>query len=119
MSWEYFLIPAILIITGIIMLLIPTSTVFAYKTKTASTNEQTQEFCNVLSARILIALGVVSVIALVLTRNIGFGFFGFKNMSDSILLMTMAALLLSLPIVNICCRIKFPELFSEDKNDKQ
>lgn len=57
MSWEKFLIPAILIITGIIMLLIPNSTVFAYKTKTASTNEQTQEFCNILSARILIALG--------------------------------------------------------------
>lgn len=52
MSWEYFLIPAILIITGIIMLLIPTSSIFAYKTKTASTNERTQEFCNVLSARI-------------------------------------------------------------------
>ncbi|MCX4355306.1 MAG: hypothetical protein OSJ43_03660 [Oscillospiraceae bacterium] len=53
MRWEYFLIPAILIITGIIMLLIPTSTIFAYKTRTASTNEQTQEFCNVLSARIM------------------------------------------------------------------
>lgn len=119
MSWEYFLIPAILIITGIIMLLIPTSTVFAYKTKTASTNERTQEFCNVLSARIMIALGVASSIALVLTRNAETGLFGFKNMSDSVMLIMLAALLISLPIVNFCCKKKFPELFDKDKNDKQ
>lgn len=67
----------------------------------------------------MIALGVASVIALVLTRNIGFGLFGFKNMGDSVMLITLAALVLSLPIVNICCKKKFPELFSKDKNDKQ
>lgn len=119
MRWEYFLIPAIMIITGVIMLLIPTSTVFAYKTKTASTNERTQEFCNVLSARIMIALGAASVIALVLTRNAERGLFGFKNMSDSVMLITLAALVLSLPIVNFRCRKKFPELFSKNKNGKQ
>lgn len=115
MSWEKFLIPAILIITGIIMLLIPTGTVFAYKTKTASTNERTQEFCNILSARILIALGVASITALMLTRNADHGLFGLKNMSDSVLLITAAVLLLSLPIVNFCCKKKFPELFHKDK----
>lgn len=119
MSWEYFLIPAVLIITGVIMLLIPTSTVFAYKTKTASTNEQTQEFCNVLSARIMIALGIASSIALVLTRSAEHGLFGFKNMGDSIMLIMLAALVASLPIVNILCRKKFPELFSKDKSGKR
>lgn len=78
MRWEYFVIPAILIITGIIMLLIPTHSVFAYKTRTASTNEQTQEFCNVLSARIMIAIGVASAVALILTRNAKTGFSGLK-----------------------------------------
>lgn len=118
MKWEYFIISAILLITGVIMLIIPTNTIFAYKTKTASTNEQTQEFCNVLSARIMIALGVASAIALVLTRNAETGLFGFKNMSDSVMLIMLAALVISLPIVNFCCKKKFPELFDKDKSDK-
>lgn len=115
MRWEYYIVPALLIITGIIMLLVPTSTVFAYKTRTASTNEQTQEFCNVLSARIMIAIGIVSAIALVLTRNAKSGLFGFAHMDDSVLAVTMACLVASLPIVNICCKKKFPELFDKDK----
>lgn len=115
MRWEYYIVPAILIITGIIMLLIPTSTVFAYKTRTASKNEQTQEFCNVLSARIMIALGVVSAIALVLTRNVKTGLFGFARMEDSVTAIMLAALVISLPIVDICCRKKFSELFDKDK----
>lgn len=115
MKWEYFIIPAIFIITGVIMLLVPTSTVFAYKTRTASKNEQTQEYCNVLSARIMIAIGVVSVIALVLTRNAESGLFGFAHMGDTVMCITLAGLVGSLPIVNICCRKKFPELFDKDK----
>lgn len=119
MRWEYFIVPAILIITGIIMLLVPTSTVFAYKTRTASKNEQTQEYCNVLSARIMIAIGVVSAIALVLTRNAESGLFGFAHMDDSVLAITMTCLVASLPIVNICCRKKFAELFTKSEKDKQ
>lgn len=115
MRWEHFLIPAILIITGVIMLIMPTSTVFAYKTRTASKNEQTQEYCNVLSARIMIVIGVVSEIALVLTRNAETGLFGFKKMDDTVMCIMVAGLVASLPIVNICCRKKFPELFDKDK----
>lgn len=119
MRWEYFIMPALLIITGVIMLLIPTSTVFAFKTITASKNEQTQEFCNVLSARIMIVIGVVSAIALVLTRNIKWGPFGFAHMDDSVMCIMLAALVISLPIVNICCRKKFAELFTKNENDKK
>ena len=119
MSWLHFLIPVVLIITGVIMLIIPTSKGFAYKTKTASTNEQTQKFCNVLSAVIMIVLGAVSAVALVLTRNAETGLFGFKNMADSVMLIMLAALALSLPIVNICCKKKFPELFDKNKSNKQ
>lgn len=118
MRWEYFIMPALLIITGVIMLLIPTSTVFAFKTMTASKNEETQKFCNVLSAWIMIALGAAAAIALVLTWNFKTGLFGYK-MSDTIMFIMLAALVISLPIVNICCRKKFAELFDKDKNDKQ
>lgn len=118
MRWEYFIMPALLIITGVIMLLIPTSTVFAFKTITASKNEKTQEFCNVLSARIMIALGVAAAVALVLTRNVKTGLFGY-NMDDTIMFIMLAALVISLPIVNICCRKKFAELFTKNENDKK
>lgn len=119
MRWEYFIMPALLIITGVIMLLIPTSTVFAFKTITASKNEQTQEFCNVLSARIMIALGVAAAVALVLTRSAETGLFGFARMDDSVMCIMLAALVISLPIVNICCRKKFAELFTKSEKDKQ
>lgn len=118
MKWEYFIISAILLITGVIMLIIPTNTIFAYKTKTASTNEQTQKFCNVLSAVMTIVLGVASAIALVLTRNAETGLFGLKNMDDSVMLIVLAVFALSLPTVNFCCKKKFPELFDKDKSDK-
>lgn len=118
MRWEYFIMPALLIITGVIMLLIPTSTVFAFKTITASKNEQTQEYCNVLSARIMIALGVAAAVALVLTRNVKTWLFGY-NMDDTIMFIMLAALVISLPIVNICCRKKFAELFTKNENDKK
>lgn len=111
--------PALLIITGVIMLLIPTSTVFAFKTLTASKNEETQKFCNVLSARIMIAIGVVSAIALVLTRNVKTGLFGFARMEDSVMAIMLAALVISLPIVNIRCRKKFAELFTKSEKDKK
>ena len=116
MRWEYFIAPALLIITGIIMLLVPTSTIFAFKTMTASKNEETQKFCNVLSAKILIAIGIAAEIALALTWNVKTGLFGY-NMDDTIMFIMLAAFVISLPIVNICCRKKFAELFT--KNDKK
>ncbi|MBD5130891.1 MAG: hypothetical protein HDT43_13355 [Ruminococcaceae bacterium] len=116
MKWGYFIVPACFIVTGVIMLLIPNSTVFAFKTLTASKNEETQKFCNVLSARIMIVLGIISAVALILTWNVKTGLFGY-SMDDTVMAITMAALVLSLPIVNICCRKKFSELFT--KNDKK
>ena len=118
MKWGYFIMPVFLIITGVIMHLIPNSTVFAFKTMTASKNEETQKFCNVLSAKILIAIGIAAEIALALTWNVKTGLFGY-NMDDTIMFIMLAAFVLSLPIVNICCRKKFAELFDKDKNDKQ
>ena len=118
MKWLYFIVPACFILTGVIMLLIPTSTVFAFKTMTASKNEETQKFCNVLSARIMIALGVAGEVALALTRNVKTGLFGY-NMDDTIMFVMLAAFVISLPIVNICCRKKFAELFTKNENDKK
>ncbi len=116
MDLLYFAVPTILIITGIIMLMIPTSTVFAFKTKTASKNERTQEYCNVLSARIMIALGIIAAVALVLTRNAETGLFGFSDMGDSVMPIMLTALVVSLPVVNFRCRRKFRELFDKEKN---
>ena len=110
--------PALLIITGVIMLLIPTSTVFAFKTLTASKNEETQKFCNVLSARIMIAIGIAAEIALALTWNVKTGLFGY-NMDDTIMFIMLAAFVISLPIVNILCRKKFAELFTKSEKDKK
>ena len=110
--------PALLIITGVIMLLVPTSTVFAFKTLTASKNEETQKFCNVLSAKIMIAIGIAAEIALALTWNFKTGLFGY-NMNDTIMFIMLAAFVISLPIVNIRCRKKFAELFTKSEKDKK
>lgn len=67
---------------------------------------------------IMIALGIIAAIALVLTRNAETGLFGFSNMGDSVMLIMLTALVVSLPVVNFCCRRKFREFFDKKKTAK-
>jgi len=93
------------------MLVIPMSEVFAFKTRTASKSPETQVFCNKLSAGILIASGAVSAVAVLLTGRVTATFFGVLSAGELADLLLMGIILVSIPVVNCCCKRKFPELF--------
>ncbi len=105
------LVPIIVIVTGIIMLVIPTSEVFAFKTRTASKSPETQVFCNKLSAWIMIVAGAVSAVVVLVTGKVTARFFGVLSAGEFADIMLMGIILVSIPVVNCCCKRKFPELF--------
>lgn len=111
MNLIYLIAPAIVIVTGIIMLAIPTSEIFAFKTRTASKCLETQVFCNRLSARIMIAAGAVSAVAVLLTGRVTAVFFGVLSTGEFVNLLLVGIILVSIPVVNFCCKKRFPELF--------
>ncbi len=111
MNLIYLIAPAIVIVTGVIMLAVPTSEVFAFKTRTASKCLETQVFCNKLSARIMIAAGAVSAVAVLLTGRVTTTFFGVLSAGEFIDLLLAGIILVSIPAVNFCCKKRFPELF--------
>ncbi len=111
MNLIYLIAPAIVIVTGVIMLAVPTSEVFAFKTRTASKCPETQVFCNKLSARIMIAAGAVSAVAVLLTGRVTATFLGVLSAGEFVNLLLVGIILISIPAVNFCCKKRFPELF--------
>jgi len=107
----YLIAPAIVIVTGIIMLIIPTSEIFAFKTRTASKCLETQVFCNKLSARIMIAAGTVSAVAVLLTGRVTATFLGVLSAGEFVNLLLAGIILVSITAVNFSCKKRFPELF--------
>ncbi len=111
MNLIYLIAPAIVIVTGVIMLAVPTSEIFAFKTRTASKCLETQVFCNKLSARIMIAAGAVSAVAVLLTGRVTATFLGVLSAGEFVNLLLVGIILISIPAVNFCCKKRFPELF--------
>ncbi len=111
MNLIYLIAPLIFIITGIIMLVIPTNEIFAFKTRTASKCPETQVFCNKLCARILIVAGAVSAVAVLLTGRVTVTFLGGISAGEFVNLLLAGIVLVSIPVVNFCCKKRFPELF--------
>ncbi len=100
---------AAVFITGVIMLIKPTSSVFAFKTRTASKSSQTQAFCNKLSAKIMTIAGAVSSVAVLATGKATVKFFGTLSATEFVVSLLVCVILISIPIVNYCCKKKFPD----------
>jgi hypothetical protein len=82
---------------------------YGFRTKTSSRNKQSWEYCNKLCADILIAVGVISVVAACITANITTKYFGIFFMGELINILAVCLVLLSIPIINKKCRRKFPD----------
>ncbi|MCM1166981.1 MAG: hypothetical protein NC299_12575 [Lachnospiraceae bacterium] len=113
MEFKFLLVPIIVVVTGVIMLIMPTSTVFAFRTRTASKSPETQEYCNRLSGAILTAAGAAAEFAVLLTGRMSARIFGLSTGEFANALLA-GVVLLSIPIVNFSCRKKFPELFKKE-----
>lgn len=112
MQFKYFIFPIILIISGTILhntLHVNINSFYGFRTKTSSRNKQSWEYCNKLCADILIAVGVISVVAACITANITTKYFGIFFMGELINVLAVCLVLLSIPIINKKCRRKFPD----------
>lgn len=114
----YCLLPVISLVYGIILLnksAMEINSVFGFRTKTSTKSPQTWEYCNKLCAKVLIVVGSIAMIVIAVFNEISnllFGFFEFGEMVNIIVIM---AVLISIPIVDIRCKKKFPDLFYDNK----
>lgn len=114
-----FIFPTVVLIAGIVLFIRPAkeiNSVYGFRTKTASKNQQTWEYCNKLCAKILVAEGFISVIAICATCKITEKIFGIFSVGEIVNILAICIILLSIPVVNYRCRRKFPKLFYNNKN---
>lgn len=108
------ILPVVVLIAGIILLAAPPqkiNSIYGFRTKTSSKNEETWVYCNRLCAVFMIAVGVVSIAAVCTTFKITAVLFGVLSVGEFVNILTIAAILLSVPVINYCCRRKFPSVF--------
>ena len=111
---ETLILPVIVLIAGIILLAAPPKKVnfiYGFRTKTSSTNEETWQYCNRLCAVLMIVIGALAVIAVCATIRMTAELFGVLSVGEFVNILAIAAILLSVPAINHCCRKKFPSMF--------
>ena len=109
-----FILPDILVIAGIILLAAPPAkinSIYGFRTKTSGANEETWAYCNRLCAMIMIAIGIISIAAICTTIKVTAELFGVLSVGEFVNVIAIAAILLSIPVINCCCRKKFPNAF--------
>lgn len=119
MNIGYFIAPIVVIIAGIILLntsKVKINSIYGFRTKTASKNQQTWEYCNRLCAKILIIMGAVFGIVVFVTKEMTVVFLGGISAGELVNILLAFSILPSIPIVNYCCKRKFPELFCDNKD---
>lgn len=114
MRLGFFILPVVLIVAGIILLITPKvkiNSIYGFRTKTSSKNEHTWRYCNRLCAKILIVVGVASVIIICTTAKMTTVALALFSIGEIVNILAIGIVLLSIPIVNYSCKKKFPELF--------
>lgn len=117
MNFVYLILPVVLIIAGVILHIVPggkINSIYGFRTRTSSKNEHTWKYCNKLCARILIVVGVVSLIAICVTAKATVLILGLFSVGEIVNILAISAVLISIPVVNHACKSKFPELFNKD-----
>lgn len=114
----YCLLPVISLVFGIVLLnksATEINSVFGFRTKTSSKSPQTWGYCNKLCAKVLIAVGSMSMIVIAVFNNISNLLFGIFEVGEMVNIIVIVAILISIPIVDNRCKKKFPDLFYDNK----
>lgn len=112
MQFKYFIFPIVLIIAGTILhktFSVEINSFYGFRTKTSLRNKQSWEYCNKLCAKILIIIGLISLAATCITANITAKHFAIFSIGELINIFAVCLVLISIPIINIKCRKKFPD----------
>lgn len=110
----YYILPIVFLVSGIILLVKPdceTNSLYGFRTKTSSVNEHTWKYCNILCAKILICIGVISIIAVSVVKSMHVKVFDLLSPPEIVHIIMAFAILASIPYVNHRCRKRFPEYY--------
>ena len=112
-----YIFPAVCLIAGILLLIKPDvkiNSVYGFRTKTSSVNEQTWKYCNTLCGKILVFIGVISAILVFAVSFSEIKVFGLFSLAEIVHIIMAVALLLSIPFINHRCKKKYPEFYYVD-----
>ena len=110
----YYILPAVCLITGIVLLIKPDvkiNSVYGFRTKTSSVNDETWKYCNTLCGKILVLIGALSAILVLAVSFSEIKVFGLFSLADAVHIIMVVALLLSIPFINHRCKKKYPEFY--------
>ena len=111
----FYILPIVSLIAGIILLKtasVKTNSIYGFRTKTSTRNNQTWEYCNRLCAKVLIAVGAISTILVIAFHNTTTLFLGIFELGELVNIIVIAIILLSIPVINHLCKRKYPDTVS-------
>ena len=113
----YFLFPVVILVAGIILHItskVKINSLYGFRTKTSSKNQQTWEYCNKLCAKILILIGISSIVIILVFGNVQSMFWQMFTFGEFVNVLDIIVVLLCIPVINFSCRKKFPDLFHRE-----
>ena len=102
----YFILPVICFLFGILLNAKPdmkNNSLFGFRTKTSSVNEDTWKYCNALCAKFLLFIGIVSITAVLAVRSMTVKIFGLLPV-ELVHVAMIIAILAEIPIINYLCK---------------
>lgn len=119
MKFAFYILPVVSLICGIVLMKMSAmkqNSIFGFRTKASTKNEQTWEYCNRLCAKFLIAIGVISTAVILIFSNTSTLLFGVLELGEMVNIVAILAILVSIPIVQQRCKRRFPDLFAKDES---
>ena len=110
MKLEFYIVPVVSLVCGVILLktsAMKINSIFGFRTKVSTKNNETWKYCNQLCAKILILIGIISIIAMLALGNFSALLFGVLELGELVNIIVVIAILLSIPVVNRSCKKKF------------
>lgn len=111
----YFLVPVISVLLGSMILSLPSiemNSFFGFRTKTASVNQMTWDYCNKLCGKFLVAMGTIFTFAMIFIGKLDDKFMIGLTRGEIFNIVFVVIVMLCIPIINSLCKKKFPQFYN-------
>lgn len=96
MKLEFYIVPVVSLVCGVILLntsAMKINSIFGFRTKVSTKNNETWKYCNQLCAKILILIGIISIIAMLALGNFSALLFGVLELGELVNIIVVIAIL--------------------------
>ena len=112
---SYFITPVISVLLGSLILNMPSiemNSFFGFRTKTSSVNQMTWDYCNKLCGKFLVSVGTIFTFVLIFIGKLDDKFMFGLTKGESLNILFMLIVILSIPTINSLCKKKFPQFYN-------